>query len=152
MDVGGPCMPAPCLGGDFPHFKAAKRPPAIPAVLVSFTMLGHGMLIGTICILGSRRGREGGGADRGGTEGGGMKPWCPTSLPRTNFLDRLAVGNPRPCPRPLPSTSASAGPAPSLDEPASSSGQLTTAPAGPAAALLTEGGGRRHGVLPPSSI
>ena len=94
----------------------------------------------------------GGGADRGGTEGGGMKPWCPTPLPRTNFLDRLAVGNPRPCPRPLPSTSASAGPAPSLDEPASSFGELTSAPAGPAAALLTEGGGRRHGVLPLSSI
>ena len=143
MDVGGPFMPAPYLGGDFPHFKAAERPSAIPAVLVSFTMLGRGMLIGTICILGGRRGREGGGADRGGTEGGGMKPWCPTPLPRTNFLDRLAVGNPRPRPRPrpLPSTSASAGPPPSLVEPASSSGELTSAPAGPAAALFTEGGG-----------
>ena len=89
------------------------------------------------------RGREregGGGSGRGGTEAQG-----PTPLLRTNFLDRLAVGNPRPRlrprPRPLPSTSASAGPAPSLVEPASSSGELTSAPAGPAAALLTEGGG-----------
>ena len=137
MDIGGPFAPAPCLGGDFPHFKAAEGPPGIPAVLVTFPMLGRGILTGTICIPGGGRGRDegraaGGGADRGGTEARG-----PTPLFHTNFLDRLTVGNPRPRPRPrpLPSTSASAGPAPSLEEPASSSEELTSAPAGPAAAL-----------------
>ena len=141
MDIGGPFAPAPCLGGDFPHFKAAEGPPGIPAVLVSFPMLGRGMLTGTICIPGGGRGREGGGADGAGvdggeTEGGGTEAWGLTPLLCPNFLDLLAVGNPRtrlrPRPYPLPSTSASAGPAPSLKEPASSSGELTSAPTGPA--------------------
>ena len=70
MDVGGPFAPAPCLGGDFPHFKAAEGPPGIPAVLVSFPMLGRGMLTGTICIPGGGRWREGGGANGGERTGG----------------------------------------------------------------------------------
>ena len=73
MDVGGPFAPAPYQGGDFPHFKAAEGPPGIPAVLVSFPMLGRWMLTGTICIPGGGRGREGGGADREGADGGGRR-------------------------------------------------------------------------------
>ena len=50
--------------------------------------------------------------------------------PAPALLDRLAAGNPRPRPRPRP-LPAPAGPAPSLEEPASSLGELTpaTAPA-----------------------
>ena len=154
MDVGGHFMPAMCLGGDFPHFKAAEGPPSSPTVLVSFLMIGHRMLTATICIPEGGRGREGGGAHGEGADWGGTEAWGPTPLLCNNFLYRLAVGNPhlRPRPRPLPSTSASAGPAPSLEEPASSFGELTSAPAGPDAALLMKGGGQRLGVLPTSSV
>ena len=90
------------------------------------------------------RGREregGGGSRQGGSGRGGTEARGPTPLLCTNFLDRLAVGNPRPRPRPrpLPSTSASAGPAPFLEEPASSSGELNSAPVGPSAALAPVG-------------
>ena len=54
--------------------------------------------------------------------------------PATALSDCLAAGNPRPRPRPRP-LPALAGPAPSLEDPGSSSGELTSAPAGPAAAL-----------------
>ena len=70
MDGGGPFAPALCLRGDFPSFKAAEGPTGIPAVLVSFPMLGRGMLTGTICIPGGGRWREGGGADGGERTGG----------------------------------------------------------------------------------
>ena len=51
MDVGGPFAPAPCLGGNFPHLNAAEEASGILAALWSFSMLGRGMLTGTICIL-----------------------------------------------------------------------------------------------------
>ena len=73
MDVGGSFAPALNLGGDFPHFKAVEGPSGISAVLVSFPMLGRGMLTGTICIPGGGRGREGGGTDGGGADGGGRR-------------------------------------------------------------------------------
>ena len=74
MDVGGPFVPAPCLGGDVLHFKAAEGPPGIPAVLVSFPRIGRGMLTGIISIPGGGRGREEGGADGGGDGGSGSYP------------------------------------------------------------------------------
>ena len=58
--------------------------------------------------------------------------------PAAALLDCLAAGNPRPRPRPRP-LPAPAGPAPSLEDPGSSSGELTSAPAGPAAALAPIG-------------